>query len=221
MKVLGKLGQEYTDNIIGQIGPIAFSPDSKQLLCVASLPAPEVHLQAWNVADRKLRSDRVMTDWPKGLVMNLQLIASGKLLVAAWLPARGPWRGMLRWPEEQDKPIPDDWPATMPPMPDAVVGVWDAATGKEKVAFKYPQNENMSDIPALFSPNGKLVVTANYHDEVVHFRDPANGKEVGRFRCRVKGVHSMVFSPDSQVLAVSAKDTTVLLVDVRKVVKKP
>jgi hypothetical protein len=31
----------------------------------------------------------------------------------------------------------------------------------------------------------------------------------------------MTFSPDTAVLAVSAKDTTVLLVDVRKVVSKP
>jgi RNA polymerase sigma factor (sigma-70 family) len=220
-KLLGKIGHKYAGELIGQLGPIAFSPDSKQLACVASLPAPEVHLQVWNVADRKLRSDRVMTDWPKGLVWNPQLVADGKHLVAAWLPPRGPWRGMLRWPEEQDRPIPDDWPATMPPMPDAVVRIWDAATGKEKGRFEYSQNENMSDIPALFSPDGKLVVTANFHEEVVHFRDPASGKEVGRFRCRVKGVHSMSFSPDSQVLAVSAKDTTVLLVDVPKVVSPP
>ena len=220
-KLLGKIEHKYANDMIGQLGPIAFTPDSKQLLSVASLPAPEVHLQVWNVAERKLQSDRVMTDWPKGLVMNSQLIADGKLLAAAWLPPRGPWRGMLRWPEEQDKPIPADWPATMPPMPDAVARVWDAATGKEKGRVKYVQNENMSEIPALFSPDGKLVVTANYHDEVVHFRDPASGKEVGRFRCRVKGVQSMTFSPDSQVLAVSAKDTTVLLVEVRKVVSAP
>ena len=76
-------------------------------------------------------------------------------------------------------------------------------------------------MPPLFSPDGKLLATASYHDEVVHFRDPASGKEVGRFRCGVKGVHSMAFSPDSQLLAVSAKDTTVLLVDVRKVLSKP
>jgi RNA polymerase sigma factor (sigma-70 family) len=220
-KLLGKIEHIYPDNMIGQLGPIAFTPDSKRLLCVASLPAPEVHLQVWNVADRKLSSDRVMTDWPKGLVGNLQLVSDGKLLAAAWLPPRGPWRGMLRWPEEQDKPIPADWPATMPPMPDAVARVWDAATGKEKFRLTYPQNENMSDIPALFSPDGKLVVTANYHDELVHFREPASGKEVGRFRCGVKGVSSMTFSPDSQILAVSAKDTTVLLIDVRKVVRRP
>jgi RNA polymerase sigma factor (sigma-70 family) len=220
-KLLGKLEHKYADDMIGQLGPIAFSPDSKQLFCVASLPAPQVHLQVWNVADRKLRSDKVMTDWPKGLVRILQLGTDGKWLAAVWLPPRGPWRGMLRWPEDQGKPIPADWPATMPPMPDADVRVWDAAAGQEKVRLKYPQNENMSDMPALFSPDGKLVVTANYHDEVVHFRDPISGKVVGRFRCGVKGVLSMTFSPDSRVLAVSAKDTTVLLVDVHKVVRIP
>jgi len=45
---------------------------------------------------------------------------------------------MLRWPEEQHKPIPADWPVTMPPMPDVVVRVWDPATGKEKNRFQYP-----------------------------------------------------------------------------------
>ncbi len=215
-KVLGKLQDKTADEIFGQVGPISFSPDSKQLVCVASRPA-NTHFQIWNVSDQKLVSDKEMTDWPKDPRQDVQLIADGKFLAAGWLPHRGPWRGMLRFPEHMNDPIPDDWPATMPPMPAAVAGVWDIATGKEKVSFKYPQDENMGDITALFSPDGKLVATANYHDEVVHFRDAATGKEVGRFRCGGDGVNSMAFSPDSQVLAVSAKDTTVLLIEVRKV----
>jgi WD40 repeat protein len=73
----------------------------------------------------------------------------------------------------------------------------------------------------VFSPDGKLLATSGLHDEAVDFSDPASGKEVGRFRCGAKGVHSMAFSPDSRLLAVSAKDTTVLLVDVPKVTGKP
>ena len=98
--------------------------------------------------------------------------------------------------------------------------VWDPATGMEKYRFQYPQSEyDGQEMPPLFSPDGKLLATASYYDEVVHFRDPANGKVVGRFNCDVRGVHSMAFSPDSQILAVGAKDTTVLLVDVRKVIR--
>ena len=207
-KLIGKLEHKHPGS-----GPIAFSADSKQLTC---LLLPQERVQVWTLADRKLISDKVLSGWPKGVNPSSQLVADGKLLAAGWLPPRGPWRGMLRFPEDMD-PIPDDWPATMPPMPDAVICVWDTATGKEKVRFKYPQNENMSEAPALFSSDGKLAVTANWHDEVVHFRDLASGKELGQFRCGVKGVHSMAFSPDSQLLAVSAKDTTVILVDVRKV----
>ncbi len=72
-------------------------------------------------------------------------------------------------------------------------------------------------MPPLFSPDGKLMATASYYDEAIVFRDPVSAKELGRFRCGVKGVQSMAFCPHSRFLAVSAKDTTVLLVDVRKV----
>jgi WD40 repeat protein len=214
-KVLGKIEDKGAQETFGSVGPIAFSPDSKQLFRAAARPG-KAHVQIWNIADQKLVSDQEMTDWPKDPRQDVNLSADGKFLAAGWLPPRGPWRGMLRFPEDT-RPIPDDWPATMPAMPPAGAGIWDIATGKERVRFKYPQNENMSDIPALFSPDGKLAVSANYNDEVVHFYDAASGKEVGRFRCGIKGVHTMCFSPDSQVLAVSAKDTTILLVDVRKV----
>jgi WD40 repeat protein len=217
---VGRLEHTLPDGtVVNPTEPMAFAPDNKQLTCLGT---PGKRVQVWSLVDRKLLSDKVLSDWPKELgFRDLQLIDGGKLLAASWLPPRPPWRGMPRTPEASLQPIPEDWPATMPPMPDAVVHVWDAATGKKKFRLQYPQNENMSEMPPLFSPDGKLLVTANFHDEVVHFRDLASGKEVGRFRCGVKGVFSMTFSPDSRVLAVSAKDTTVLLVDVRKVTSLP
>ena len=63
-------------------------------------------------------------------------------------------------------------------------------------------------------------MTASYYDEIVHIRDLTSGKELGRINLDVKGAHWLAFSPDSQALAVSAKDTTVLLVDVRMVLGK-
>ena len=57
----------------------------------------------------------------------------------------------------------------------------------------------------MCSPDGKLVVTANNEDSIVRFWDLAGGKEVGRFRCPGNRLHYyMAFSPDGQVLAVSA-----------------
>jgi RNA polymerase sigma factor (sigma-70 family) len=210
-KVLCKLKH---DDVQSRLSLFAFSPDRKKLAYFA----PGNRVEVLNIAEKK-----VVGAWPIGdhRDRNLYFVKGGQLVASSYLPPRPPWRGMLRWPEEQHKPIPADLPATMPPMPDVVVRVWDPATGKEKYRFQYPQSEyDGTEMPPLFSPDGKLLATAGLHDDVIHFRDPASGKEVGQFRCGAKGVHSMAFSPDSQVLAVSAKDTTVLLVDVRKVIGK-
>lgn len=219
-KVHGKHEHTYPDGMIGQLGPITFSPDSRRLICVALLPAPEAHVQVWDLAASKRISDKAMTAWPKELVRNVQLLADGKLLAAGWLPPRPPWKGMMRWPEEQDKPIPADWPDTMPPMPNGVLHVWDTATGKKKFSFEFPQQWDNSALPPVCSPDGTLAVTASSCDSLVRFWDLASGKEVGRFRCPTNGVHCLAFSPDGQALAVSAEDTTVLLVDVRQVTSR-
>jgi WD40 repeat protein len=182
------------------------------------MPLPKTHVQIWNIADRKLISNQGMSAWPKEPFRSLQLLADGKLLAVGWLPHRPPWQGMLRSPEAMHEPIPADWPATMPPLPDGIVRVWDTATGKETYLLKFPQHWDNSTHPPVCSPDGKLVATASFCDNRIRFWDLASGKEVGRFRCPVNGVETMVFSPDSRILAVSAKDTTVLLIDVAQVV---
>ena len=212
-KLIGKLKH---DDVQTRASMFAFSPDSKKLAYFA--PANRVHV--WSIAEKK-----VVSDWPIGdhRDKNLSFVKGGDFVASSYLPPRPSWRGMLQFGEMEkgkDKPIRADLPAEMPPMPDAVVCVWDPATGKEKYRVQYPQSEyDGQEMPPLFSPDGKLLATASYYDEVVHFRDPASGKVVGRFNCDVRGVHSMAFSPDSQILAVGAKDTTVLLVDVRKVIR--
>jgi len=52
----------------------------------------------------------------------------------------------------------------------------------------------------------------------VRFWDLATGKQVGQFAGTPGLVEGMQFSPDGAQLAVSATDTTVLIVDVRKTV---
>lgn len=199
--------------------PLAFSADSKQVIC---LGYPDKRVQVWDVADRKLVSDNRLADWPKEPpgFRDFQFVAGGKLLVGVWLPQQPPWRGMLL-PKGKGKPILADLPATKPPIPDAEVRVWDSATGKVKFRIQYPQDQFSQEMLPLCSPDGKLLVTASYYDEIVHIRDLTSGKELGRINLDVKGADWLAFSPDSQVLAISAKDTTVLLVDVRMVLRKP
>ena len=214
-KVICKLNH---DDVQTRPSMFAFSSDSKKL----AFFAPANRVAVLNIADKK-----IVSDWPIGdhRDRNLSFVKGGEFVASSYMPPRPPWRGMLMFgegPKGLKQPIPADLPATVPPMPDVVVRVWDSATGKEKYRFQYPQSEyDGTEMPPLFAPDGKLLATASYYDEAIVFRDPATGKEVGRFRCGVKGVHSMAFSPDSKLLAVSAKDTTVLLVDVRKVMGMP
>ena len=219
-KFLGKLEHQLQGGTkTAPTVPLAFSADSKQVIC---LGYPDKRVQVWDVADRKLVSDNRLADWPKEPpgFRDFQFVAGGKLLVGVWLPQQPPWRGMLL-PKGKGKPILADLPATKPPIPDAEVRVWDSATGKVKFRIQYPQDQFSQEMLPLCSPDGKLLVTASYYDEIVHIRDLTSGKELGRINLDVKGAHWLAFSPDSQVLAISAKDTTVLLVDVRMVLRKP
>lgn len=96
------------------------------------------------------------------------------------------------------------------------VCVWDTATGKEKVRFRHPI-EGVTNLYVRVAPDGKLVATADYDGNPVRFWDVATGKEVGQFAGTPAVVEGMQFSPDGALLAVSSTDTTVLLVEVRKV----
>ncbi len=70
------------------------------------------------------------------------------------------------------------------------------------------------------SPDGKLVATTSDQDNVVRFWDMATGNQVGEFRGHLGSVTSMAFSPDSKRLATGGSDSTVLIIDVQKVVGK-
>jgi WD40 repeat protein len=97
------------------------------------------------------------------------------------------------------------------------VCVWDTATGKEKLNFQPPTRQPTNFYAAL-SPNGKLVATADQDSNVVRFWDLVHGQQVGEFHGPTGHMACLTFAPDSRLLAVGASDTTVLLVDVRKIV---
>ncbi len=72
--------------------------------------------------------------------------------------------------------------------------------------------------PVAVAPDGKLAATADDDGNSVRFWDLATGKQVGQFAGTPGLVEGMQFSPDGALLAVSATDTTVVIVDVRDVV---
>jgi RNA polymerase sigma factor (sigma-70 family) len=196
-KQIGKLEHADKDKNVHHLGPLTFSADGKRLAC---LVYPLNRVQVWNVADRKL-----LVDWEtKRDLLSLQFIEGGESLAGGFVPHPRP---------EETGPVPNgDDPKQ------GVVRVWNPATGKEKFRFQYDQPEYIG-LPARFSPDGKLAATANRLDKFVRFWNLATGKEVGQFHAGV-GIEGFLFSGDGRLLAVNATDATVLLVDVRRVVKK-
>ena len=97
--------------------------------------------------------------------------------------------------------------------------VWDSAVGTEKLRLQNP-TLTPTNIFTVISPDGKLAAAADQNSNLVRFWDLATGKQVGEFRGHSGHVTSLAFAPDSRLLAVGGSDTTVLIVDVRKVVGK-
>jgi WD40 repeat protein len=125
-----------------------------------------------------------------------------------------------------DRKIVRDWPATEPPLtflqfgPDGKTLVGGSQSGKEKFRLD-PPAPLASDFLVAMSPDGKLLATADQCGNLVHFWDLATGEQAGEFSNAPCGVTCLAFAPDSCLLAVGASDTTVVLVDVRKIVRKP
>jgi hypothetical protein len=65
---------------------------------------------------------------------------------------------------------------------------------------------------AALSPDERFLAVAG-DGSVIHLRELASGAEVARFRGHEEGVLGLVFSPDTRLLASSARDNTVLLWD--------
>jgi WD40 repeat protein len=90
--------------------------------------------------------------------------------------------------------------------------VFDAATGKP---ITPPLAEGRASVIhyATFSPNGKLVATAQ-HDGYAQVYDAATGQAVGPELRSERGVLYVAFSPDSATLASCSWDNTVRLWDI-------
>jgi WD40 repeat protein/beta-lactamase regulating signal transducer with metallopeptidase domain len=88
--------------------------------------------------------------------------------------------------------------------------LWDTATGKALATV----HERHGLRWVTFSPDGKLLATADFLDGTAKLRDAASGKVVAVFRGHVGAVTCVAFSPDGKTLATASLDRTIKLWDI-------
>ena len=86
---------------------------------------------------------------------------------------------------------------------------WDASTGQYLRTLK-GLNEDVSDL--IFTSDGKTLVYAD--GENIRLQDPRTGEEKMLLTGHTWGIHSMVLSPDGDMLASGSEDTTIRLWDI-------
>lgn len=100
---------------------------------------------------------------------------------------------------------------------DGGIKLWNLSTGKLLRSFQYPQGQIHR---VLFSPDGKLIVTAGDPDHkqetspVLVLWDVATGKQLRRFVGHTRQVHAAAFSPDGKWLLSGGMNARLRLWDV-------
>jgi WD40 repeat protein len=113
------------------------------------------------------------------------------------------------------------------------ITLWDTTTGREsrtlvgkeygrvtyspdgKTAFGTSDANQVQNVKmaVAFSPDSKLVLTANAKDTAAHLWDAASGKEVRRFQGMVAPINSVAFAPDGKQFFTGSADQTARLRD--------
>jgi RNA polymerase sigma factor (sigma-70 family) len=94
--------------------------------------------------------------------------------------------------------------------------VWETATGGERLSLG--AWETPPPAPAL-SPNGRLLAVGGAADGAVRLWDLASGKELAPLRGHAATVRALAFTPDGDRLLSASTDRTVLVWDVRRLLR--
>jgi WD40 repeat protein len=100
-----------------------------------------------------------------------------------------------------------------------VACLWDAKTGKERARFKHEAQGPFNFMSAI-SPDGQHVVTAEHGANLLRFWDVGSKKIVADLRVHHGPIRCLTFSGDGSLLAAASTDTTTLVIDVAKVLKR-
>jgi WD40 repeat protein len=113
---------------------------------------------------------------------------------------------------------------------DQTISVWETLTGKECLQIKLQSDGEKPLLPPgimtqrsafalAISADGRTLVSGI--DRQIHLFDLRSGKELGRFKGHQGTVVSLAFAPDNQTLVSGSADTTALVWDGSRFIKKP
>ncbi|KAB8331285.1 hypothetical protein SD80_026020, partial [Scytonema tolypothrichoides VB-61278] len=88
--------------------------------------------------------------------------------------------------------------------------VWDLADGKEIFTFKADRN---SITALVVTPDGKRVISSNFHDNTLKVWDLADGKEVFTLNAHSDSVTAVVVTPDGKRVISASRDKTLKVWD--------
>ena len=207
------------DKDIVHRGLVAFSADGKRLACMVY---PKVKPEVDNAPDGKMEKggpDRIVNIKPPPPPRVQVWGLAEKKLLASWEVPPQFAKGFLTYG------IPMPFQFRFIEDGEFLVGswhngvhVWNSASGKEKLHFEPPQKTKEQPKTLKIAPvtDGKLVAGIYQGEDFVRLWNLSTGKEVGQCHGHHGAVEALGFSSDGSLLATSGADTTVLLMDVRK-----
>jgi RNA polymerase sigma factor (sigma-70 family) len=229
----GRIVQRFSKR---RVHSLCFSPDGKML---ATLGYPSSEIELWDPATGRVLGSlkgHQNQHWSDE-VRSAMFSADGKTLVSGgddrtirfWDVASGKEKRLIQTEKGVTKIALSPDGRTLASLghvkqvdqrrissqSEAVIHLWDTATGKELRQLTMPavevRGEKRGFSTMLFTPDGKALVTGG-HDGMVRIWEPTTGKEVRQFRGLEGRPFSLALHPDGKTLAVIDMSATIHLI---------